>query len=493
MKTSLEDFVKTVKDCIGYDTPGQILLAAKKLTAKNVNEELARLYSANESSMLLWKSTAKRKADVAALYFAKCNFLSWKKFNKNIERNNLGIAGKNRLIEEKQKEPSIINDGQVFNPKQAYAGDLSRIKTFIRKWEVDLYEKFVWKYGPRFKIDDIEAFVSEIRDNKHVNELIALYLSISIRINRTSEAGRSIANRRILNYLMENYSQESTIDIFAIKEYVKNFDSRLWKLFSKQSLDNDANLEIINLPWSYVIFDDGALLLSNPHGAGLPGLKIKVPESKKSFQYIRHAFEKKLPPIKLRDVGGRLKLVDKPLLEDCVSCISSIEIDMKKSKQRPSIAQVNRVVDARLNSSENADIISYIKEKSSDYLDYLCDCQLSNYRIYFSPERRISESSESGSYTEEEAFFFTIRESGSILTIVYENVLESRSSVVFDVKKDHYAHAIKMIGDFYKSDQPNKRELLMHGSIRFEKSTVIGYDRFLHTDFYSWRSRIRNQ
>ena len=57
-----------------------------------------------------------------------------------------------------------------------------------------------------------------------------------------------------------------------------------------------------------------------------------------------------------------------------------------------------------------------------------------------------------------------------MITLVYENVLESRSSIVFKIRKNRLPNVIQEIHHFFSSNSFNKRELIMQGNVSNELS-----------------------
>lgn len=93
-------------------------------------------------------------------------------------------------------------------------------------------------------------------------------------------------------------------------------------------------------------------------------------------------------------------------------------------------------------------ITNHIHTYKSKYLDWLCSKQLPNYQIYYCLEIKSNVNQQE---KDEDAFIFTIKETNQMITLVYENVLESRSSIVFKIRKtDSQMSSKKFITFFFK-------------------------------------------
>ena len=81
----------------------------------------------------------------------------------------------------------------------------------------------------------------------------------------------------------------------------------------------------------------------------------------------------------------------------------------------------------------------YIHQQKSTYLDWLCEHQLDKFNIYYLEEFRMK-SSNVDEY--EDSFLFTIKESDNFVTMVYENALDARSSILFRISKESYEEKV---------------------------------------------------
>lgn len=73
---------------------------------------------------------------------------------------------------------------------------------------------------------------------------------------------------------------------------------------------------------------------------------------------------------------------------------------------------------------------------------------------------------------------------------MYENIIPSRASIVFTLKKEKYQDAINSINNYFTSLVTNKREKLIRRTIAFNHEGIIGYDRVVHDCFHNWKLNI---
>ena len=118
-------------------------------------------------------------------------------------------------------------------------------------------------------------------------------------------------------------------------------------------------------------------------------------------------------------------------------------------------------------------VLETIRRKKSAYLNALVESQLKAKKIVPSIELLLHQNSES----EEDAFIFTLGHyRNDMMRIVYENVNEARSTVVFVVRIEDYTKALMCIFNFMRSREVNKRRGLHYMKYDFKKSGVMTYN-----------------
>lgn len=156
----------------------------------------------------------------------------------------------------------------------------------------------------------------------------------------------------------------------------------------------------------------------------------------------------------------------------------------------PDITAMPRYKKKYLYLMNNKDIRNYVSKLKSIFIEYLCNIQLNNFRIQYTPESRISYSQDN--WAEEDDFIFTIKNNYRHIVVVVENTLDARSSIVFFIHNKKYKAGIKAICAFLKSSKPNKREFIAQNQLTFEESSgILGVSRIYHTQFKEWKREIQ--
>lgn len=248
----------------------------------------------------------------------------------------------------------------------------------------------------------------------------------------------------------------------------------------ENKISNNGKFE---LSWKYVTFANGYIYLYHPlHQNSSHPLKYKMENSIGAFNSIQSYFINRLPPISVQAKNGRIiKVLN---IEDVKFCIQKLTAKYKNRNNRP----ISRIPKHKIEKMTQEQITNHIHTYKSKYLDWLCSKQLPNYQIYYCLEIKSNVNQQE---KDEDAFIFTIKETNQMITLVYENVLESRSSIVFKIRKNRLPNVIQEIHHFFSSNSFNKRELIMQGNVSnellFSSNT---YWRIMHTNFNSWKSKI---
>ena len=140
------------------------------------------------------------------------------------------------------------------------------------------------------------------------------------------------------------------------------------------------------------------------------------------------------------------------------------------------------------NSSSLTQIKSYISQLRNQCLNFLSGIHLNQFNIFYVPEIRLNSN---GIRYDEEGFIFTVKENNQYTIAIYENTLDSRSTVIFVIKNSCYELAIKDIGDYFASpDKVNRREKLSTNYVNANSSGIVRLFREVHNDFDDWKRRI---
>lgn len=337
-------------------------------------------------------------------------------------------------------------------------------------------KKFISEYDfVRNTIDDFIIHTSAIITHvMYEADTSASYKYLNFYFDATLKAIRklSIPSNQISQIM---YQIKHKVDIYC--EQLKIKDNIIP---DENKISNNGKFE---LSWKYVTFTNGYIYLYHPlHQNSLYPLKYKMKNSISAFNNIQSYFINRLTPISVQAKNGRIiKVLN---IEDVEFCIQKLTEKYKNRNNRP----ISRIPKHKIEKMTKEQITNHIHTYKSKYLDWLCSKQLPNYQIYYCLEIKSNVNQQE---KDEDAFIFIIKETGQMVTLVYENTLESRSSIVFKIRKNRLQNVIQEIHHFFSSNSLNKRELIMQGNVNneflFSSNT---YWRIMHTNFNSWKSKI---
>lgn len=200
-------------------------------------------------------------------------------------------------------------------------------------------------------------------------------------------------------------------------------------------------IKTYKLYWEAVNFGDGFLIYApdiQQDGVKVSPLKYYNKDLKESYNYLRGFFQKKLPDVRCTIRNGQLYLVDILELDKAILKIKEnkeywlhlIETEESKTIVSNYLYSFKKSYDVAATLSPD-----YFKKYKSQYIDFLVNKQLENYRITPVIERLEHYDSQ----TNEEAFMFTLETSNEDnLCIVLENVNPARASIIFYILKRGY-------------------------------------------------------
>lgn len=240
----------------------------------------------------------------------------------------------------------------------------------------------------------------------------------------------------------------------------------------------------IIIHWEYVTFKNGYFLIEHPKlfqkGESSMAYRYKCEASKTAFNFIKKSFIAKLPPILAECSRGKVtEVFNVGDISVCVTALESGVLPPKVKMQRPKLSSTAVKI-------SREDYIKRKAEYKSVYLDYLSEQVAEGNVIYHCKECRVTTSS-ANIIAYEDAFLFRLTKS----ILLYENVLDDRSSVIFFINPDCDAEAIKAINEYFSSDLiENKRQKLAEDMTRFVDSGIKDYKRIYHNSFYEWKSEL---
>lgn len=255
-------------------------------------------------------------------------------------------------------------------------------------------------------------------------------------------------------------------------------------------LYNDGEIPLdgdIFVPWTNVVFWDGYYFIyhpSFPNGdKGRFPLRIEDKSSRRDFNNLQKHFMKKLCPIYVSAVDGRIKKVHNH--QDLLECIDIIN---KKIHPLEGSEQDDEKIESKkkyLSKNETKDIIK--QYKLNHYLEYLCNEQLDDYKVIYCVENRINSNE---NMTIEHSFIFTIKDSSGNLKLIFENTEISRCTYAFITSKESWDKDVESISDFFVSDIVNKRLNITRQKHNMPILRNLKYSRITHTDYYKWKQHI---
>ena len=240
---------------------------------------------------------------------------------------------------------------------------------------------------------------------------------------------------------------------------------------------------MIFIPWQYVLFRDGYMYITHPRlysvNKSEHSYKYVCAKSKTAFNYIKKSFTNKLAPIvAIVERGFIIKVLNMGDLDICVNALEigkvpKIKLTSKKSKipQQPISLD-----DLRIRSA---------KEYKSDYIEYLADKQLIEKSIIYTRECRINTN---GCEYLEDAFIFQT----SATTIIYENTLDDRSTLIFKTTGQDIEDVIEDIHAYFSSGIINKRDKIADNVLELDNENIVSIKRVYHTSLIEWKLELNH-
>lgn len=247
------------------------------------------------------------------------------------------------------------------------------------------------------------------------------------------------------------------------------------------------------VPWEAVYFSNGSVWLYNSRLNGEVLLKSKghltIPcqNSRESFNQIKKLFAQRLPKIKAYVKNNYLeKVVSEPDIWEVVRILKEIETYEDWGYNDNKIVVTSSL--RSLQAIDNEKLLRELRKRKSKYLDYLVSKQELHRKVVPCYERLCYDAGE----TTEEAFIFTIKSTHlNHELLVVENVNIARSTIVFVVNKISYNKALRVVFDFLRSDEKNKRQRLHYNRFDFNGGGIRLYACINHSTMLEWASKLR--
>ena len=242
-----------------------------------------------------------------------------------------------------------------------------------------------------------------------------------------------------------------------------------------------------DVPWKYVRFYDGVLMIIHPNPSKrgtITPFHFRNSDILKSFEDIRFYIENKSPKLRVQAADG--VIIGLMNFKEFMSVISQYkdyeneeDIGFGKPLRPGNISGFTKEVFQRN---------SFIRK--SPYLSYLASLHKPDYNILYLLERVIHESGQVD--LDEYGYLFVIKKTLTQIILLYENITDSsRSSILFCIDSGEYPKAVEIIRKFLASEIKNKRQKLSYGQIRFNNPCIRQVKRIKHTNLIDWKYNLQ--
>lgn len=355
--------------------------------------------------------------------------------------------------------------------------NIHSIYRYIEDWNKEQNEDEFSK-----KLALLVSFYSQDRyeptDSEDHNNCADFIYGIVVKVLQNREINKKTATLNSLSIYLRKLNQGDYQELgIYFSKFIKKYSKELLYI-----LDDG----IMAIPWTSVFFLNDAILLFHPNypiGSNKKPLRIEVKHAKKAFNNIKTIFIKSLPEIIVESSKGEIKsVVNMPNIGECIQLLDEHIRGISKHNMT-----LNLKEKVKTQAANTAEIYEYISSLKSEYLDYLADRHICDYKIVYSVEIRQNNNDIN---LEEDAFIFVLKESQDSLIALFENALSARSSILFYIRKDLFEDSVMRISSFFSSITINKQEKIMSKLIDFESKGIKKYERLIHEDFSSWSANI---
>lgn len=241
------------------------------------------------------------------------------------------------------------------------------------------------------------------------------------------------------------------------------------------------------VPWKYVRFYDGVLMIIHPNPSKrgtITPFHFRNSDILKSFEDIRFYIENKSPKLRVQAADGVIiGLLNFKKFMSVISQYKDYEneedIGFGKPLRPGNLSGFTKEVFQR-----NPFI------RKSPFLSYLASLHKPEYNILYLLERVIHESGQVD--LDEYGYLFVIKKTFTQIILLYENITDSsRSSILFYIDSVEYPKAVEIIRKFLASEIKNKRQKLSYGQIRFNNPCIRQVKRIKHTELIDWKYNLQ--
>jgi hypothetical protein len=249
-------------------------------------------------------------------------------------------------------------------------------------------------------------------------------------------------------------------------EFLKNRKARLQEAL----LRNDISSRIGEVPWDFITFHNQYISIMPTYSLSL---KIPIPESRESFNFIKNAIASRLEPIKIEWNASTAQIADQINFDKVLAYLVC--------KENLSSFFTDEGCDYRKYYDSIPAKLSHLffPKSKTEYLNFLCEVH--------SPAYKIVPVQETLNNLIEDSFLFTVERSETVY-IIWENTNISRATYVFRVAPEQYEERLQFVFDYIVSSIRAKRQRLHSDDI--DKEIFGDFEIINHTDIEAWKERL---
>lgn len=246
------------------------------------------------------------------------------------------------------------------------------------------------------------------------------------------------------------------------------------------------------LDWNCVRFKDGYIVVSAPldDSVRFKTKAFPLKGSMEAFNYLKDYLNDRLAPVHCTVEKMDITIYDQIRLSEAIQTFAKAVrqkgVQVAKAAKGPvRIVPQQSSFKRALSKAEEMTPEEFQKYKSQ-YIDYLVSLQRKDIKIIPCVERLAHSTGDMF----ETAFMFTVNCKNGNMLIIHENVNPSRSTLLFEVKKQDIMNTIRAIYDFLQSAEINKRSSLRSKDLDIDNDNIIKYRSLNHDYFSSWKASL---
>jgi hypothetical protein len=202
-------------------------------------------------------------------------------------------------------------------------------------------------------------------------------------------------------------------------------------------------------------------------------LKIPIPESRESFNFIKNAIASRREPLKIEWNASTAQIADQINFDKVLAYLVC--------KENLSSFFTDEGCDYRKYYDSIPAKLSHLffPESKTEYLNFLSEVH--------SPAYKIVPVQETLNNLIEDSFLFSVGRSGAVY-IIWENTNISRATYVFRVAPEQYEERLQFVFDYIVSSIRAKRQRLHSDDI--DKEIFGDFEIINHTEIETWKGRL---